>query len=65
MVSYLEWVQSLNGLYWEEEQIKAELERKLVKAFEEAWGGIHKKGFPSMCGLFNSHWKNHRSLSLP
>jgi len=37
VVSHLEWVQALSGLYWEEEQVNRELERKLVKAFREVW----------------------------
>ena len=35
VVSHLEWVQALSGLFWEEEQVNKELERKMVKAFKE------------------------------
>jgi len=37
VVSHLEWVQALSGLYWEEDQVNTELERKLVKAFKQVW----------------------------
>lgn len=37
VVSHLEWVQAMSGLYWEEDQVNAELERKMVKAFREVW----------------------------
>ena len=37
IVSHLEWVQALSGLYWEEEEVNRHLERKLIKSFEEVW----------------------------
>ena len=37
VVSHLEWVQAMTGLYWEEEQVNYELERKMVKAFNSVW----------------------------
>lgn len=37
VVSHLEWVQAISGLYWEEDQVNNELERKMVKAFKEVW----------------------------
>jgi glutamate dehydrogenase (NAD(P)+) len=33
VVSHLEWVQDLQGLFWEEEQITAHLRRRMEKAF--------------------------------
>ncbi|MBI4044191.1 MAG: Glu/Leu/Phe/Val dehydrogenase [Candidatus Diapherotrites archaeon] len=35
MVSYFEWVQNRNGKYWEEKEVNAMLEEKMVKAFNE------------------------------
>lgn len=37
IVSHFEWVQALSGLYWEEERVNQELERKLVPAFKAVW----------------------------
>ncbi len=37
VVSHLEWVQAMTGLYWEEDQVNAELERKMLKAFKGVW----------------------------
>lgn len=34
-VSYFEWVQNVTGLYWEESEIHAKLEKKMVKAFAD------------------------------
>lgn len=36
-VSYFEWVQNLQGYYWEKEEVLAKLEKIMVKAFEEFW----------------------------
>jgi glutamate dehydrogenase/leucine dehydrogenase len=34
-VSYFEWVQNKQGFYWEEDEIKEKLKKKMVKAFKE------------------------------
>jgi len=34
-VSYYEWVQNVTGLYWEEPEVHAKLEKKMVKAFAD------------------------------
>jgi glutamate dehydrogenase (NAD(P)+) len=36
-VSYLEWVQNLNRQHWTEEQVNAQLEQKMVLAFNSAY----------------------------
>jgi glutamate dehydrogenase (NAD(P)+) len=36
-VSYLEWVQNLNRQHWSEEQVNAQLEQKMVSAFNAAY----------------------------
>jgi len=41
-VSHLEWVQAISGMYWEEDQVVYELERKMLKALTNVWE-IHKK----------------------
>lgn len=41
-VSYFEWVQGLNRLFWSEEEVNARLERIMVDAFENVYA-IHKE----------------------
>jgi glutamate dehydrogenase len=36
-VSYFEWVQNLQGYYWEKEEVFAKLEKLMVSAFDRAW----------------------------
>jgi len=49
VVSHLEWVQALSGLYWDEEKVNAELEKKMVKAFKEVWEVAKKKKIGLRC----------------
>ncbi|NQT79327.1 MAG: Glu/Leu/Phe/Val dehydrogenase [Candidatus Aminicenantes bacterium] len=52
VVSHLEWVQALSGLYWEEEQVNAELERKMIKAFKEVWEKAIKRKVSLRCAAY-------------
>jgi len=52
VVSHLEWAQALSGLFWEEEQVNAELERKMVKSFREVWQAHSKKDIPLRCAAY-------------
>ena len=52
VVSHLEWVQAMSGLYWEEEQVNAELERKMVKAFEEVWASAQERNVALRCAAY-------------
>lgn len=52
VVSHLEWVQALSGLYWEEEQVNAELERKMVKAFNEVWEKATNRKVSLRCAAY-------------
>ena len=36
-VSYLEWVQNRMGYYWEKDRVNQDLERIMVRAFNEVW----------------------------
>lgn len=53
VVSHLEWVQALSGLYWEKEQVNTELERKMVKAFKEVWDRIQKTKISFRCAAYS------------
>ncbi|UTC64953.1 Glu/Leu/Phe/Val dehydrogenase [Treponema sp. OMZ 788] len=37
IVSYFEWVQNLQGLYWTEEEVNNRLENKMIEAFRLVW----------------------------
>lgn len=54
VVSHLEWVQALGGLYWEEEPVNAELERKLVKAFKQVWEIMTRRKVSVRCAAYIS-----------
>lgn len=52
VVSHLEWVQALSGLFWEEDQVNRELERKMVKAFKEVWKQVLERKIPFRCAAY-------------
>ena len=52
VVSHLEWVQALSGLYWEEDQVNAELERKMIKAFKEVWREATQRNISFRCAAY-------------
>lgn len=52
VVSHLEWVQTLSGLSWEEKEVNAKLERKMVKAFKEVWDKAAKRGVSFRCAAY-------------
>jgi glutamate dehydrogenase (NADP+) len=41
-VSYLEWVQNRNGLYWSLEEVQEQLKTRMVKETEEVWKIAHQ-----------------------
>jgi glutamate dehydrogenase/leucine dehydrogenase len=52
VVSHLEWVQALSGLYWEEKEVNTELEKKMVKAFQEVWREATKRKISLRCAAY-------------
>jgi glutamate dehydrogenase (NAD(P)+) len=52
VVSHLEWVQALSGLFWEENQVNKELERKMVRAFKEVWEKSVQKPVSLRCAAY-------------
>ena len=52
VVSHLEWVQALSGLFWEEEQVIAELERKMVKSFKDVWENAIQRNISLRCAAY-------------
>ena len=54
VVSHLEWVQALSGLFWEEEQVNSELERKMVKTFKEVWENSQRRNVSLRCAAYTA-----------
>lgn len=54
VVSHLEWVQALSGLFWEEEQVNGELERKMVKTFKEVWENSQQRNVSFRCAAYTA-----------
>ncbi|MFP4082581.1 MAG: Glu/Leu/Phe/Val family dehydrogenase [Candidatus Aminicenantes bacterium] len=52
VVSHLEWVQALSGIFWDEEKVNTELERKMVKAFQEVWEVASKRRVSLRCAAY-------------
>ena len=42
VVSYFEWVQNNEGLYWTEEEVNAKLAESMSRAFDEVWNMAEK-----------------------
>jgi glutamate dehydrogenase (NAD(P)+) len=52
VVSHLEWVQGMSGLFLEENQVNGELERKMIKAFKEVWEKSVQKTVTLHCAAY-------------
>ncbi len=50
IVSYLEWVQNLDRLYWSEEEVNQRLERKITSAFNGVYAETKKRGVSMRTG---------------
>jgi glutamate dehydrogenase (NAD(P)+) len=46
VVSYFEWVQDLQAFFWEEDDVNKNLDRIMVRSFNEVWEVSEKEGVP-------------------
>ncbi|MDI6870625.1 MAG: Glu/Leu/Phe/Val dehydrogenase [Bacillota bacterium] len=46
VVSYFEWVQDLQALFWDEDQVNAQLERIMRRSFAEVWQFAQDRRLP-------------------
>ena len=46
IVSYFEWVQNIQNLYWDEDEVNRNLERIMNRAFEEVYALSQERRFP-------------------
>jgi glutamate dehydrogenase/leucine dehydrogenase len=44
VVSYFEWVQDLQCFFWDEAEVNRNLERTMVRSFEQVWDFSHSQG---------------------
>jgi len=51
-VSYLEWVQNLQNLYWTAEEVDQRLRSIMQKAFGEVWDATHKHNVDMRLGAY-------------
>jgi glutamate dehydrogenase (NAD(P)+) len=52
IVSYFEWVQDLQSLFWEEEEINQRLEQILTRAFTSSWEASERLSVPLRLGAY-------------
>jgi glutamate dehydrogenase (NAD(P)+) len=52
IVSYFEWVQDLQFFFWEEEEVNRNLERLIVRSFDNVWEFSHYQGVPLRLGAY-------------
>lgn len=50
VVSYFEWVQDLQVFFWDEDEVNRNLERTMVRAFNEVWEYSQAHGTPLRLG---------------
>lgn len=52
VVSYFEWIQNLQYLKWDEDEINEKLENLMVKAFNDVWNAAEKAGTSLRMGAY-------------
>ena len=51
-MSYFEWVQDLQGLFWDEEEVNRQLEKIMVRAFYEVTESAEKNCVNNRTGAY-------------
>lgn len=52
VVSYFEWVQNIQSLMWDEEEVNRALEKIMIRAFNEVWEKAKEKGTSLRMGAY-------------
>ncbi len=52
VVSYFEWVQNIQSMYWSEEEVNARMEPLINRAFEDVWNIAAEKGTSLRIGAY-------------
>ncbi len=51
-VSYFEWVQDLQGFFWDEDEVNRQMEKIMIKAFHEVAGSAEKHKVPNRAAAY-------------
>ena len=52
IVSYFEWVQNIQALTWDEEEVNRALEKIMIRAFNEVWDKAGEKNTTMRMGAY-------------
>ncbi len=52
VVSYFEWVQDMQGFFWEESEVNHHLERIMVQSFDKVWELAQRQHVPMRLGAY-------------
>lgn len=52
IVSYFEWVQNIQSLMWDEEEVNRALEKIMIRAFNEVWDLAGQKDTTMLMGAY-------------
>lgn len=52
VVSYLEWVQDLQALFWDEDEVNSKLKNIMVRSFDEVWNFSEAQEVPLRLGAY-------------
>ena len=52
VVSYFEWVQNIQSLTWDFDEVNRTLEKIMIRAFNEVWEKMHSKGSTMRMGAY-------------
>jgi len=52
VVSYFEWVQDMQGFFWEESEVNHHLERIMVQSFDKVWELVQRRQVPMRLGAY-------------
>ena len=52
IVSYFEWVQNIQSLTWDFDEVNRTLEKIIIRAFNEVWEKMHSKGSTMRMGAY-------------
>lgn len=52
VVSYFEWVQNIQSLMWDEEEVNRTLEKIMIRAFNEVWEQARQKDTTIRMGAY-------------
>ena len=52
VVSYFEWIQNIQSLTWDEEEVNRTLEKIMIRAFNDVWDSALSDKIPLRMGAY-------------